>query len=704
MKSLLSILSALLFSTLLAAEDGVLTSIGQVARLSKAQTIKQTDFDLTATVSSSLVNNERLSFLTLTDGKDHVILHVDKSIGDRHTQPGDTIRARGDVRWAKPNMPTVRCRELEVLGHGPPPAYRSAVIGEILSGAIDWELVRVTGLVRDILPSETNHNWTILLLCAEGETLYVSVYTEKPEDRPYDQLLGQTIEIGGFANPQTGSRRSYAGRFFHCTDPTQIRVHATTASPFDAPSIGALRNLEPRQIAAFGRTRAKGRVLARWRENEALIQTPTDQIIHIKTDGEPPPPRGSSIVVSGFPTSDLFNLTLSHALWRSIDDLPTNHSTVERSITAPQILSIQQDKPSFNAAQHGREVRLVAVVRDVPEDIRPKDTILVEDAGYTVAIDVSALEEEQCRIEPGSQIEVTGTCVLETDDWQPSRAFPQIRGFRIIVHDADGLLVLSRPSWWTAERLWTAITTLVAGLFAVVLWNIALRRAAARKGRELLAEQVGHLKAQMKTEERTRLAVELHDSLAQNLTGVSLEIDTAERVADSDPEGLKAHLGIASRTLKSCRDELRNCLWDLRNHALEESTMDNAIRQTLAPHVTNVELSIRFGLARERLTDNTAHAILTIVRELTLNAIRHGKATRIQVAGIAENGVLAVSVKDNGSGFDPESAPGVLQGHYGLLGVRERIDAFEGEFDIESRPGSGTKAAFRINLPENGKT
>ena len=199
---------------------------------------------------------------------------------------------------------------------------------------------------------------------------------------------------------------------------------------------------------------------------------------------------------------------------------------------------------------------------------------------------------------------------------------------------------------------------------------------------------------ELKVEERTRLAVELHDSLAQNLTGVSLEIDTAGKLAETDPKAMREHLGQATRTLKSCRDELRNCIWDLRNRALEEASLDEAIRQTLAPHVVGVDVAIRFNVPREMISDNTAHAILRSIRELAINAVRHGKATKIWIAGSIDGDNLLFSVRDNGMGFDPATSPGFAEG---LVGITERIEALEGEFNIESSPGSGAKATARIS-------
>ena len=127
--------------------------------------------------------------------------------------------------------------------------------------------------------------------------------------------------------------------------------------------------------------------------------------------------------------------------------------------------------------------------------------------------------------------------------------------------------------------------------------------------------------------------------------------------------------------------------------------MDEAIRQTLAPHVTDVELVLRFNVPRDRLSDNTAHAILRIIRELTLNGIRHGGATKIMIAGSIENDKLLFSVRDNGKGFDPENAPGFSEGHYGLLGIQERIEEFEGEFTLKSAFGKGTKATISLKFP-----
>ena len=89
------------------------------------------------------------------------------------------------------------------------------------------------------------------------------------------------------------------------------------------------------------------------------------------------------------------------------------------------------------------------------------------------------------------------------------------------------------------------------------------------------------------------------------------------------------------------------------------------------------------------------------MRELASNAIRHGHANEIRVAGGLDGDMLRFSVCDDGTGFDPERRPGVLEGHFGLKGIEERVSFFNGEMKIESSPGQGTRVAINLKLEED---
>ena len=167
-------------------------------------------------------------------------------------------------------------------------------------------------------------------------------------------------------------------------------------------------------------------------------------------------------------------------------------------------------------------------------------------------------------------------------------------------------------------------------------------------------------------------------------------------LAKTDPSALERCLKSAMQTIQSCREELRYCLWDLRNNILDLQSLEEAVRQTLRPQTGEAELVVRFPVSRRSVSDNTTHAVLQIVRELAVNAIRHGGATSLRVAGSLEGDTLAFSVQDNGCGFDAAAAPGPEQGHFGLLGVRDRLARFNGTLEVTSAPGKGTRAVVRM--------
>ena len=90
------------------------------------------------------------------------------------------------------------------------------------------------------------------------------------------------------------------------------------------------------------------------------------------------------------------------------------------------------------------------------------------------------------------------------------------------------------------------------------------------------------------------------------------------------------------------------------------------------------------------------NTVLKIVRELVVNAIRHGNAAHVRIAGEQNEDSIKFSVRDDGSGFDCAAAPGPTQGHFGLQGIRERVDEFGGTVEVESECGMGTKVTVTM--------
>ncbi len=210
--------------------------------------------------------------------------------------------------------------------------------------------------------------------------------------------------------------------------------------------------------------------------------------------------------------------------------------------------------------------------------------------------------------------------------------------------------------------------------------------------------QTETIHARRETAARTRLAAELHDSVVQNLTGAALEARAARTTLPEGAADSARHLDIVLKTINSSRAELRNCIWDLRNHALEQMNVDEAIRITLQPHLAGATLRLRFNVPRQMISDSDFHNILCIVRELVINAVRHGGATLVKIAGTTEQNRILFSVSDNGCGFDVAGKPGMEQGHFGIEGITERAKALGGTLHLQSTKGKGTHASVNISV------
>ena len=609
---------------------------------------------------------------------------------------GQIVRAAGYSELGSfANDPFLRLTNAVILGSAPLPEPKLLSAEEILTGKESFSCIRVRGFLVDAFEDDIDWACVIALLNVDGHIFHTSTVKSENALNRLRALVDADIEITGICSPFIGGQRRFSipSISFGSVD-KDIRVIKPPANdPFDAPKLENLIRAQTSRIALMKRRTVHGRVLAAWEGRHLLLSHDNGQIARLDlADGEVSANAGDWIDAVGFPETDFFNINLTNVRIR-----PAQPQKAEPD--APVVLSARTVGPPdvpgrFNYDYHGKVLRLSGIVRSIPGPGQKFSCMTIEDDGVLVPINPGNNPNAFFNVQIGSQVEVSGICVMEISNWHPQSNFPTVTGFSVIIRDPGDIRILSRPSWWTPGRIWAVVGLMTAALLAFFVWNTSLRRLAERRGRELLRGQIESVTDKLKVEERTRLAVELHDSLSQTLTGVSMEIAAAEDLRGEAPKPMLAHLGIAAKTLKSCRDELRNCLWDLRSQALEEKDMTTAIRRTLQPQVNDANLAVRFNVPRARLSDNTAHALLRIIRELAVNAIRHGEATTVKIAGTIDGDRLLGSVTDNGKGFDPDNAPGVPQGHFGLQGIRERIDDLGGTFTVESAPGKGTKATF----------
>ena len=615
-------------------------------------------------------------------------------------QPGDQIHAIGVISNLNVNTSLnpkplhAFCRSIEITRQVARPQPIDIEPDQLSDENLTFRLVRFKGTVRDIFKDEIDPLWVHFILYDNGKHALVA-YRTPNIDKNLDRFLGTEVIVTGVCEPPRNSSRAKSGNLIRLAGPASIEiVRDFGPHPFTAPDISNISGTG-KEISTLGMHCAVGAVVTVWQKRHLLLKTDDNSVVGVELRQASLPRPGMRIKVAGLPETDLFRINLSHAVWQAVDG-PTLAPEVPREISAQELFYDNQNRPRLSPDLHGRAIALRGVVRAAPSSSIDGSRLLLDCDGHFVTIDLSSVSDWDRRELPGCEVCVSGICLMESSNVTPGTAFPHINNVVVVLRSTSDLTIVKSPPWWTPGRLFVVIVGLFVILGGILAWNIILNRLVERRGRELLRTNLERMNETLLMDERTRLSVELHDSVAQNLTGVSMQIDAAGHLLGGNPAKAAQYLAAASRTLHACREELRNVLWDLRSKALEVPDIAEAIRRTLKPHVSDTVIDIHFDVPRARITDNTMHALLRIIRELSLNAIRHGKADHLEIFGELLPGELKISVADNGCGFDVANVQGPEQGHFGIVGIQERIKRFNGTFEIRSNPKDGTCVTIAI--------
>ena len=675
---------------------GIRSALQLQQKLASANVVPQS-YDITAQVSYVRRSDNAIA-LGLEDDSGAIITYGRANQISTIPSRGDLIQCRGRIVTNWPCRPSAMIDSIARIGHREPPAPILTTIQRVLHGEHDFRCVKLFGCVLDARRSETNPRWVLLSVTDDNNLINVSVCVNQQLAETYRDLIGTTVELVGICTTGDHSYRPYRGRSIKAIGRDSFRILKTPEQDeVNLPNIDPLAREPNLDLPLFVRCYAEGRILAIW-DTQALLKTTEGTLVNLELRQSKKPKCGAIVRVIGIASTDLFNLTLRSTSWRILEPPSCDWDTPKKFIASKEIPT-ETTRATFAFFNRGKTLRFTGKVIHLPNELASSSYMYVDTDGCAIPVIATSVAEALKSVKVGCTVEITGVCVAAFENQSYGFSMPKISGLNIVLRHPDDIKILSFPPWWTTGRLLALLGIAIAALIGIFIWNRLLNSKSEQRGRALAQEKLAGAQSELKIYERTRLAVELHDSLAQNLTGVSMEIETAERLASEDPNSMLRHIRLAARTLKSCRDELRNCLWDLRSCALEEPDMNNAILRTLSPHVNKARLTVKFNAPRTNLSDNAAHAILCIIRELTLNAIRHGQASAVRIAGSSENGMLLFSVTDNGVGFDPDNCPGVLEGHFGIQGIRERVDQLGGNMSISSSQGNGTKVRIEIPFP-----
>ena len=199
--------------------------------------------------------------------------------------------------------------------------------------------------------------------------------------------------------------------------------------------------------------------------------------------------------------------------------------------------------------------------------------------------------------------------------------------------------------------------------------------------------------------ERSRIAREIHDTLAQNFVGISIQLQLAEQfLATNNTAGITDQLQQTRALVQEGLNDARQSIWELRASVAQDSLPTRISRAAERAKRNGIADRVTIGGIYRPLDASVEKEVLRIAQEALANVARHAHATEVHVELRYESDRLLLSVVDNGTGFDPDAVSSTGD-HFGLEGMRERAAGLAATLSITSAPGGGTTLRLMLPLP-----
>ena len=289
---------------------------------------------------------------------------------------------------------------------------------------------------------------------------------------------------------------------------------------------------------------------------------------------------------------------------------------------------------------------------------------------------------------------------LITTAWRYS--FPIVFLFFVVLGVLDPLLIILINESVTPE-LFNAINASLVRILALGAVGFMITELRDQQRTERRALQEANKKLEQyaldserfaANRERTRIARDLHDTLAHTLSGLSILLEAAVTIVDKDNKQLESLLNKARRTIRIGLSETRRSLKALRASPLEDFGLLLALQRLIEEARDRTDILIKFSLPPKELdwSKQLEETTYRIAQEALENTIRHSDATEVKLELKGDSEKLYMVIEDNGKGFDVESFED--KSRFGLKGMRERALAIGGELVIQSQPDRGCVIRF----------
>lgn len=212
-----------------------------------------------------------------------------------------------------------------------------------------------------------------------------------------------------------------------------------------------------------------------------------------------------------------------------------------------------------------------------------------------------------------------------------------------------------------------------------------------------LAEEAKHAAI---LDERNRMAREIHDTLAQAFTGISLQLEVAKSLIKEDPQAVQQILNHISQLAEAGLTEARRSVWALYPPAAEYADLAQLLYESVEQMTRNTITSVEVNVQGTPccLPPFIGMNLLRIGQEALTNALKHAQAETINIELAYEPDRILLTIHDNGRGFTPPNTIDHLNGGFGLVGMYERCDRIGAQLSLTSQPGQGTQILVEAPL------
>lgn len=600
--------------------------------------------------------------------------------------------------------PVVSVRSVEILGQAELPLARPATVNQLLTGRFDSKRVEISGVVRHVTQRDQIESFALDLA---GEFGRVTVFALDSGGIMPADLIDAEVIVRGVCFPFFNERAQVAGVRLEMTGAREIEITRSPVSePFSTPlvSLDRLQPFSPEGMN-FHRQRIRGTVTLVNPGNYLYLQD-GNHAVRVNLAEQTTVAVGDRVEAVGFAAVRTRFVEWQQAILRK-----TGSAEVPAPVAiTPDLVLIPPSRMEDRTRNDwdGRLISLTGRLEKVESLKNDARQLFMDCDGHVVAVLLARPDSEGDidALRPGSTISATGICVVDYSETWPSLNYVEPTGMSLLLRRGDDVKVLQATSWWTPLRLRLALGAILTILLASLVWGRSLRREVIRRTAALASETSARRDAEVEfnatLRERERMAVDLHDTVEQALTGVSYQLVVSEALHESEPKRSMQHLDLAKQLLAQSREEVRRSVWNLRAQSLNGRHLAEVLRDVAAGLSTRnpVQTHVTVGGEERELPDFIAGHLLLLAQESMTNAIKHAKPENIHITLQFDDQSVELRVHDDGSGFDPGHAPGLAEGHLGLQGMRERMKRLGGVVKVESSRGHGTTVRARVPLPE----